>query len=86
MLAELRTKSQITLPRDIVKSLGLSVGDKLDIFERDGIIYIRPVAVYPKEYVESLQNEISILKENIRSGKQPIFTSIDALMEKLEEE
>ena len=56
MLAELRTKSQITLPKDIVKALGLSEGDKLDIFERDGIIYMRPVAVYPKDYVESLQN------------------------------
>ena len=86
MLAELRTKSQITLPKDIVNSLGLSEGDKLDIFERDGIIYIRPVAVYPTAYVETLQNEISQLKADIRSGKQPTFDSIDALMKKLEED
>ena len=85
MLAELRTKSQITLPKDIVNSLGLSEGDKLDIIERDGIIYIRPVAVYPKAYVETLQNEIAQLKEDIRSGKQPTFDSIDALIDKLEE-
>ena len=85
MLAELRTKSQITLPKDIVKSLGLSEGDKLDIFERDGIIYIRPVAVYPKDYVESLHNEITQLKEDIASGKQPVFDSIDALMKGLED-
>jgi bifunctional DNA-binding transcriptional regulator/antitoxin component of YhaV-PrlF toxin-antitoxin module len=37
MLAELRTKSQITLPRSIVTSLGLTEGDKLDITERDGV-------------------------------------------------
>ena len=75
MLAELRTKSQITLPKDIVKALGLSEGDKLDIFERDGIIYMRPVA----------QNEIAQLKADIRAGKQPTFDSIDALIEGLEE-
>lgn len=86
MLAELRTKSQITLPKDIVNSLGLSEGDKLDIIERDGVIYIRPVVVYPKDYVETLQNEIAQLKADIQSGKQPTFDSIDALMEKLEEE
>ena len=85
MLAELRTKSQITLPKDIVKSLGLSEGDKLDIFERDGIIYMRPVAVYPKDYIESLQNEIAILKADIQSGKQPTFSNIDALMDSLED-
>lgn len=85
MLAELRTKSQITLPKDIVKALGLSEGDKLDIFERDGIIYMRPVAVYPKSYVEDLQNEIAQLKADIRAGKQPTFDSIDALIEGLEE-
>lgn len=43
MLAELRTKSQITLPKDIVAALGLSEGDKLDVYEKDGIICMVPV-------------------------------------------
>ncbi len=86
MLAELRTKSQITLPKDIVKALGLSEGDKLDVFERDGIIYMRPVAVYPKDYVKNLHNEIELLKADIKSGKQPTFDTVDALIAGLEEE
>ena len=85
MLAELRTKSQITLPKDIVNALGLSEGDKLDVSEKDGVIYMMPVAVYPKKYVDELHGEISQLKENIRAGKQPVFDSIDSLFEKLEE-
>lgn len=85
MLAELRTKSQITLPKDIVNALGLSEGDKLEVSEKDGVIYMMPVAVYPKKYVDELHGEISQLKENIRSGKQPVFDSIDALFDKLEE-
>ena len=31
MLTELRTKSQITIPKDIVNHLGLAEGDKLEV-------------------------------------------------------
>ena len=31
MLTELRTKSQITIPKDIVMKMGLREGDKLEI-------------------------------------------------------
>ena len=48
MLTELRTKSQITIPKDIVARLGLHEGDKLEIVEKDGTLPIMPVAVYPK--------------------------------------
>ena len=85
MLAELRSKSQITLPKSIVASLGLEEGDQLDIREKDGVIYMMPVTVYPKAYIDSLRSELTQLKEDIKYGKQPVFTSIDALMEKLEE-
>ncbi len=85
MLAELRSKSQITLPKSIVASLGLEEGDQLDIREKDGVIYMMPVTVYPKGYIESLRTELTQLKEDIQYGKQPVFTNIDALMEKLEE-
>ncbi len=84
MLAELRTKSQITLPKEIVSHLGLSEGDTLDIFEKDGMICIMPVAVYPKSYVEELHAEIEQVKENLKKGEQPVFDSIDALFEGLE--
>ncbi len=48
MLAELRQKSQITIPKEIIVKLGLSEGDTLDIFEKDGTICIMSVVVYPK--------------------------------------
>ena len=44
-----------------------------------------PVAVYPKSYVDQLHSEITTLKESIANGEQPVFDSIDALFEKLEE-
>ncbi len=84
MLAELRQKSQITIPKEIIVKLGLSEGDKLDIFERDGIICMMPVVVYPKKYLEELRGEIDEAKAKIASGEQPVFDSVDALFAKLE--
>ena len=84
MLAELRTKSQITLPKEIINSLGLSEGDKLEVSEKDGVIFLTPVTVYPKKYVEELQSELNELKKSISEGKQPTFDNIDALIDKLE--
>ena len=84
MLAELRTKSQITLPKSIVSSFGLTEGDKLEVFEKDGVICMVPVAVYPKAYLAGLQSEISQLKKDISSGKQPVFDNIDSMLAALE--
>ena len=85
MLIELRSRSQITLPRDIVASLGLSEGDQMEIYEKDGMICMVPVVVYPKKVVEVLNAEIAQLKEDIKTGNKPVFDSIDALMQSLEE-
>lgn len=84
MLAELRQKSQITIPKEIVEKLGLSEGDKLDIRELDGTIYLLPVVVYPKKYLQELQEEIAEVKEKLVAGEQPVFDSVDALFQYLE--
>ena len=49
MLAEIRGRSQITIPAEIVKKLGIAEGDKFDIIEKDGGIFMCPVIVYPKD-------------------------------------
>ena len=84
MLAELRQKSQITIPKEIIVKLGLSEGDKLDIFEQDGTICMMPVVVYPKKFLDELRGEIDEAKAKIASGEQPVFDSVDALFAKLE--
>ena len=84
MLAELRSRSQITLPESIVASLGLQEGDMLDISENNGVIHMIPVIAYPQKYIKDLKHEISQLKENIQSGSQPVFSTADELIENLE--
>ena len=85
MLAELRTKSQITLPQDVVSTLGLAEGDKLDVFEREGVIYMVPTAVYSEKYIDALQEEAVNVRDKIRIGKQPLFSDVDAFIAGLEE-
>lgn len=84
MLAELRPKAQVTIPKELVDKLGLSEGDKFDVFENNGIICFMPVAVYPKQYLVELREEIEETKNRIASGEQPVFDDLDALFDKLE--
>lgn len=86
MLAELRQKSQITIPKDIVEKLGLSEGDKLEVREHDGTIYLQPVVVYPKKYMDRLHKEIKEVKEKLAAGEQPVFDTVDELFRYLEED
>lgn len=84
MLAELRAKSQITIPKEVVAKLGMHEGDKLEVVEKDGVIQLIPVAVYPKKYVEELEKEISDIKKKLADGTQPAFSNVDELFDALE--
>ena len=57
MLAEIRGRSQITIPSEIIKKLGISEGDKFEIMERDGGIFLCPVVVYPKDKIAKILKE-----------------------------
>jgi len=86
MLAELRPKSQITIPKELVDKLGLSEGDKLEIFEQNGLICIMPVVVYPKGYVDRLLHNVAEINRKVSAGEQPVFDNVDELIGNLESE
>ena len=78
MLAEIRGRSQITIPAEIIKKLGISEGDKFDITEKDGGIFLCPVVVYPKDKIAKIAK---ILKESESdTKKQTAFQSVEALL------
>ena len=56
----------------------------MEIYERDGVICMMPVAVYPKKYLNELREEIEETKVKIASGEQPVFDNVEALFAKLE--
>lgn len=83
MLAELRTKSQVTIPKELVVKLGIQEGDKLEITEHDGVIHIMPVVVYSKKTVNEFRAQVDEVKERIRNGEQPVFDNIESLLNEL---
>jgi len=64
MIIELRKKSQITIPKKIVHQLNLQENDQLEISIQDGIILIEPVAVYPKSYIQKLEETVLKFKKD----------------------
>ena len=75
MLAEIRGRSQITIPSEIIKKLGISEGYKFDIMERDGGIFLCPVVVYPKDKIAKIAK---ILKESESdTKKKTAFESVE---------
>ncbi len=86
MIAELRAKAQVTVPREIVSQLGLSEGDKFDVSVHDGAIYMIPVAVYPKNYVEKLEAQVREAKALIEANDLKQYDSADELIAALHAE
>jgi len=84
VIAELRPKSQITIPKQLINRLGLSPGDKLEIFENNGMICIMPVVVYPKGYVDKILEDVETIRQNMSAGRQLVFNDIDDLIASLE--
>lgn len=75
MLAEIRGRSQITIPSEIIKKLGISEGDKFEIMERDGGIFLCPVVVYPKEKIAKVAKILKELKNDTK--EQTAFESVE---------
>lgn len=80
MIVEVRAKNQITIPKEISKSLGINVGDQFDMIEKDGMVYMIPVVTYPKAYMDELDKEMEQLRVDIKSGKAKGFTDIDKMI------
>ena len=84
MLVELKGKSQVTIPKNIVSSLNLNQGDQFEIIEENGKIILIPVAVYPEYMISQLKESVNEIKESIKKGEQPLFDNLDSLFEELD--
>ena len=85
MIIELRKKSQITLPKEIVKELNLQEGDKFEVTIENGCIRFEPVSIYPKEYIMKLAEEIKVLREDVKFEWDG-FTNVDDLLKSLKDD
>ncbi len=84
MIIELRKKSQITLPKEVVKKLNLQEGDKFQVIIENGDIKLVPIVVYPKEYIKKITEEVQLLREDPKN-QYNVFDNIDELIKSIKE-
>lgn len=84
MIVEIRQKSQITIPSEIMKELSLKIGDKLELSIINGALTLTPVTIYPKEYVEKLEKEVMSLREKIETKESKVYDNLDDMFDSLE--
>ncbi len=85
MIIELRKKSQITIPKEIIHQLNLQEKDQLEISIKDGVIVIEPVAVYSKSYIQKLEETVMRINEEPLKCNVGPFKSIEEAINYLEE-
>jgi antitoxin MazE len=73
MLVELKQKSQVTIPSELVKKMNLRPGDKLEVVEQEGRLIITPVVVIPRDqiwfYTKEWQQGEALVDKDIKEGK-----------------
>lgn len=65
MIIEMRNRSQITIPSEVTKKMGLKEGDKFELIVKDGGIFLRPVIVSNKEKLDSLAKKIKEIEKDV---------------------
>jgi len=87
MLVELKRKSQVTIPVELLKKMKLKPGDKLDIEEREGRLVITPVVVIPRDqlwyYSKEWQKDELEAEQQINDGKVKLAKNKDELFKGL---
>lgn len=82
MLTEIRGRSQITIPAEIIKKLGIAEGDRFDVIEKNGGIFLCPVAAYPKDKMAKIariikESEAGLLKKGGYDSVEDLFGEMD---------
>ena len=79
MLVEIRGRSQITIPSEIVKSLGIRKGDQFEVIEKDGGIFLCPVVVYPKKEIIRIAKLIKETDDEHKNGELKAYDDVDKM-------
>ncbi|MCJ7772850.1 MAG: AbrB/MazE/SpoVT family DNA-binding domain-containing protein [Desulfobacterales bacterium] len=88
MITQLRRRSQVTLPSEVVKKMKLQEGDKLDIVIEEDRIVIKPVLVIDRAqswfWAKKWQNMEKEADADIEEGKVFKANSVKELIKELD--
>ena len=79
----MRSRAQITIPSSTVKNLDIKEGDKFEVIEKDGGIFLRPVVVYPKREMERLAQVIREAEEGYSNGDLKSYDAVERMLKDL---
>jgi antitoxin MazE len=89
MVTQLRERSQVTLPAEIVKKLDLKAGDNLEITLEDDRIVIKPVLIIDRSqswfWSKEWQAKEQEVEEDIKAGRIHKADGFKGLIGKLKE-
>lgn len=80
MLAELKDKSQVTIPKSVINELGLVRGDMFDVVVNDGAVVLVPVVVYPKAKAERLEALAKVARASAAAGEADVYDDVEDLI------
>lgn len=80
MLAELKDKSQVTIPKPVINELGLARGDMFDVVVNDGVVMLVPVVVYPKAKAERLEALAKVARSAAAAGDAEVYDDVEDLI------
>ncbi len=87
MITQLRNRSQVTLPSEIVKKMRLQEGDNLDIALEDDKIIIKPVLVIDRSqswfWSKKWQEMEKEADNDIKQGRVQKAKNVKELIQKL---
>ena len=82
-LVKLRSRAQITLPKEAVKELHLKEGDNLSVEVDKGKVIITPVAIIPKDelwaWSPKIRSAIEKGKDEAKKGKLNEYNTVEDL-------
>ena len=85
MLAELKDKSQVTIPKPVIRELGLERGDMFDVVVDNGVVMLVPVGVYPKTKAEELETLAALARAEAAAGEAAVYDDVEDLIDALHE-
>ena len=80
MLAELKDKSQVTIPKPIIRELGLERGDMFDVVVESGNVILVPVVVYPKAKADELEALAAEARAEAAAGEAAVYDDVEDLI------
>jgi len=88
MIVQLRNRSQITIPSEIIKKLQLKNVDNIDVTLEENKIVIKPVFIIDRDqawfWSKSWQKEELEVESDISAGKIHTTNSMDNLLDQLD--